>query len=169
MKNGTLYINDKPVGERLLGTHTATDFREPQPVAWIEETNPEGRKYVIQDHGKGFPVDDTAVYVVPPHCYFMIGDNRDNSLDSRFDPGLAPNDPRLGGCGWDACPATGGAGGLPGRRLRSRRELWSARPCSSCCRGTAAWTIPITRRPISSKPWTWFTHARPSRFFKALK
>jgi signal peptidase I len=32
----------------------------------------------------------------------MMGDNRENSADSRFDPGLSPDDPKLGGCGWDS-------------------------------------------------------------------
>ncbi|HWA62261.1 MAG TPA: signal peptidase I [Caulobacteraceae bacterium] len=158
MKGGTLWINGKPVGERQLGVHMATDHGLPEPVAWVEETNPEGRKYVIQDHGRGYQADDTDVYVVPPHCYFMMGDNRDNSADSRFDPGLPPNDPRLGGCGWDvrhdAILNDEGVGFVPEENLVGKAQF-----------------IMLSWNDKASifKPWTWFLDARPSRFFHVLK
>jgi signal peptidase I len=104
LRGGQLYINDKPVAERPLGMGQGDlpGPSGPQPVKLFEETTPEGRSYKIQLSPSYESAGDTGEYVLPPHCYFTLGDNRDNSLDSRFDPGLAPDDPKLGGCGWDA-------------------------------------------------------------------
>jgi signal peptidase I len=159
MRGGHLYINDKALPEQLVRNATAHDRGAPEPVAIDRETNPEGRKYLVQDHGPNEAADNTGVYIVPPHCYFMMGDNRDNSADSRFDPGLAPEDPKLGGCGWDsrldaALNYETGVGFVPEENLVGRARII-----------LLSWND----KAALFKPWTWIMDLRPSRFLRVLK
>ena len=55
-----------------------------RPVDVFRETLPNGVSHTIQEIADDGPLDNTAEYVVPAGHYFMMGDNRDNSLDSRF-------------------------------------------------------------------------------------
>jgi signal peptidase I len=84
MIDGRLHINGKAVQrEALPDIVTRSVFGEERRVARWKETLPNGVSYETLDLNPNSFEDNTSVYEVPPGHYFMMGDNRDNSTDSR--------------------------------------------------------------------------------------
>jgi signal peptidase I len=108
MKAGRLYINDVLVPRRDVGSYDGgTLYVETLPS--LDGRGREHEMIEISDHDR---LDDTPVFTVPEHHYFMMGDNRDNSLDSRVSE------------------ADGGVGFVPEENLvaRADRLLMSSDP-----------------------------------------
>lgn len=91
LKDGVLHINDIPVTRIRLpdsempeaGTYAASLYDPRDRPQFYEETFPDGHRHRIQEIGDIGPDDNSQEFTVPPGHYFMMGDDRDVSTDSR--------------------------------------------------------------------------------------
>jgi signal peptidase I len=106
MRDGRLNLNGIVVPRERIEDFMMTDFiGNTIGVPQYLESLPGGASYRTLNLEDGGPNDDTAEFVVPAGHYFMMGDNRDNSEDSR----IAVN--------------RGGVGFVPAENLVGRAEV----------------------------------------------
>ncbi|ESZ24181.1 signal peptidase I [Mesorhizobium sp. L2C084A000] len=97
VKDGQLFINGVGVPRVKTGQIDNPDItEESRPIDVYRETLPNGVSYDTLDLNSNSIGDNTREFDVPAGHYFMMGDNRDNSADSRFTVGYVPAENLVG-------------------------------------------------------------------------
>lgn len=97
VKDGILYINGEQVERTYVGKTKARNATSVIDFRVYEETFPNGTKHYIQERSDNDSLDNTVEFTVLEDHYFMMGDNRDNSRDSRTPSvGMVPAENLIG-------------------------------------------------------------------------
>lgn len=99
MIDGHLHINGSPVKKEFAGMLTTSCDGRPEEIETYRETMDNGVSYIVEEcYGDGGPLDNVGPYLVPAGHFFMMGDNRDQSQDSRVSSqvGYIPMDDVVG-------------------------------------------------------------------------
>jgi signal peptidase I len=109
--DGVLQINGQPVTrERVDDLVETDDYGGVHRIARYRETLPDNVSFITLDSDPNGTYDNTEEFIVPPGHFFMMGDNRDNSMDSRAQPNYQ-------------YPRSGGVGFVPFENLVGRAEF----------------------------------------------
>jgi signal peptidase I len=94
MINGLPVINGVVVEQQAIRDYLIEP--EGRTAMEIRETLPDGRNYSVLDLQKNAIGDDTRKFIIPESSYFVLGDHRDNSIDSRFEMGFVSHESLIG-------------------------------------------------------------------------
>ena len=136
VRDGTVYINGQAAPQTPAGEYLRPEGR---PKPRFEETLPNGVKHYVLHWQHEAELDNAGPFKVPAGHYFMMGDNRDNSIDSRV-------------------PSYRGVGYVPAQNLVGRAEIIFF---------SAAIDDPHAFHLTS--PWTWPSDIRWTRFFHLVR